>query len=267
MENNQFLQIAARAINDESYREMLRTDFYGEMARQSVNDANEIALLQNLLTRVVDYESHLAQIASMQDTIGKMQFSPAASEKYRQKFEDFSIDQLETTQKTSNKFKEGLVDSLDQIKHGFKTAMIMYTVAFYVGILLIVASLVFAWFRGGSLLPIAFAGLGVADLIAYFITKPPLDLQKSRANHAQLQTAYYNWFIDLYNWNSILGLGDPAIAVYGKVSEKTLRNTERTMKMIEDYCELNSSGNGKSPFIKTKTAKEAVSHEDGDSTE
>jgi hypothetical protein len=143
--------------------------------------------------------------------------------------------------------------------------MVMYTVAFYVGILLILAALVFAWFKGESLLPVAFAGLGVADLIAYFITKPPLDLQKSRANLAQLQTAYYNWFIDLFNWNSIINSGEEMIHLYKKVSDMMMRNTERTMKMIEDYCEIASSDNAaaKNPGLNPKNQEPGESGQAG----
>lgn len=243
METDKLMAVVVQAINEPAFRDILRTDFLGELNRQGIHDQEEIRLLDVLLTRVISYDPHVNQIKELQDSVAKLQYSPLTSQKYRDQLEQFAINQLKSTELTSDSFKNGLINSLDQIKRGFNTAMIMYTVAFYVGILLILAAVVFAWFKGESLLPIAFAGLGVADLIAYFITKPPLDLQKSRANLAQLQTAYYNWFIDLFNWNSIINSGEEMIHMYKKVSDMMMRNTERTMKMIEDYCEIASGDN------------------------
>lgn len=245
MKNTDIYGILTKTIHDEAFRNGLKSDFNGTLESEGITGANEVNLLQVILSRVIGYDELAAQNTTLQQNLAAFQISPLASEAYRQKMEFFMTDQLETTRLTSNSFKSGLVDSLVQIKQGFKSAMIMYTVAFYVGIGLILTAVVYAWFKEGSLLPVAFAGLGVADLIAYFITKPPLDLQKSRANLAQLQTAYYNWFIDLFNWNSVANGGDAMISQYKKVSEMTLRNTERTMKMIEDYCEIASSGSQK----------------------
>ncbi len=93
------------------------------------------------------------------------------------------------------------------------------------------------------MLPIVFGGLGIADIIAYFITKPPLDRQRSRANLAQLQAAYFNFFVDVYNWNSHLGhltqTGQINFKNVKDVSDILIQNTDKTMELIEKYCELN----------------------------
>ncbi|PKO98230.1 MAG: hypothetical protein CVU14_08420 [Bacteroidetes bacterium HGW-Bacteroidetes-9] len=261
MNNSGTYGVLVKAINDESFRNNLKTDFYKTLSTEGITDADEVSMLQIVLSRVIGYDDLLIQNNTLQQTISNYQVSPFASDAYRQKMEFFMTDQLETTRQTSNGFKSGLVDSLHQIKQGFRSAMIMYTVAFYVGIGLILAAVVFAWLGKGSLLPIAFAGLGVADLIAYFITKPPLELQKSRANLAQLQTAYYNWFIDLFNWNAVASGGETMINQYKIVSEMTLKNTERTMKMIEDYCEIASNTPDKTPGTKSDTAASQKSSE------
>lgn len=264
MDSDKTMAVVVQAMNEPAFLDILRTDFLGELNRRGIHDPEEIRLLEFLLTRMISYDPHINQIKGLQESVAKLQFSPLSSQKYRDQLEQFAVNQLRSTELTSDSFKNGLINSLDQIKKGFNTAMIMYTVAFYVGILLILAAVVFAWFKGESLLPIAFAGLGVADLIAYFITKPPLDLQKSRANLAQLQTAYYNWFIDLFNWNSIVNSGEEMIHMYRKVSDMMMRNTERTMKMIEDYCEIASSDNAvsKSPAVPPKAPEAEESNPD-----
>ena len=151
------------------------------------------------------------------------------------------MDQQEKTFETANELKSGLIDVTKQIQSGFKNVMTMYNVAFYFGVLLIALSAIFAFWKGESLLPIVFGGLGVADVIAYFITKPPQSLQDSRANLCQLQAAYYNWFLDVYNWNSFLiylqQTGQLNLQNVKEVSETLLQNTAKMMELIDKYCE------------------------------
>jgi hypothetical protein len=150
-------------------------------------------------------------------------------------------DQLKATLDTASELKLGLVDVTKQIQSGYRYVMIMYNVAFYLGVALIISAIPFAIWRGESLLPIVFGGLGMADVITYFITKPPQGLQNSRANLTQLQAAYFNWFIDNYNWNSFLiylqFTNQLTIDNVKKVSEVCLHNTAEMMKLIDKYCE------------------------------
>ncbi len=99
---------------------------------------------------------------------------------------EFSSGQLKETSLTADRFKRGLRETIDQIDAGFRITGIMYQVSFYAGILLILSSIPFAFLGKGSLLSIVFAGVGAADVIAFLVTNPPLQLQKSRADLAQL---------------------------------------------------------------------------------
>ena len=71
--------------------------------------------------------------------------------------------------------------------------------------------------------------------------KPPQSLQDSRANLCQLQAAYYNWFLDVYNWNSFLiylqQVGQLSLQNVKEVSETLLQNTAKMMELINKYCE------------------------------
>jgi hypothetical protein len=155
-----------------------------------------------------------------------------------QKFDPMQ-DQQKSTLATANELKKGLVDVTKQIQSGYKHVMIMYNVAFYLGVILIAFSAVFAVWKGESLLPIVFSGLGMADIITYFITKPPQGLQNSRANLTQLQAAYFNWFVDIINWNSfLLNTKQVTQDIYQKVSDACLHNTSEMMKLIDKYCEI-----------------------------
>jgi hypothetical protein len=148
--------------------------------------------------------------------------------------------QHETTLQTADSFKSALRDTVKQIERGFRSTMVMYTVAFYLGVGLIVAAVAMAFVKEKALLPIVFGTLGIADVIAYFITKPPQDLQFSRARLAQLQAAFFNWFIDYTNWNGVLMTGTQDgkvdLQFVKTVSGILMEHTEKTMALIDTYC-------------------------------
>lgn len=176
------------------------------------------------------------QVTQMVDLIVSAEEQASATQK-------LLLKQLETTMQTADQFKLGLQTTVKQIDEGFNATMRMYTVAFYLGVGLVVASAIFAVVTDGSLFALALGGLGTADIITYFLTKPPQDLQRSRADLTQLQAAFFNWFTDAYNWNSYLSAKGPSVqlAELKEVSATLFANTDRTMGLIEKYCELVAS--------------------------
>ena len=218
MSNDIFYAILEKALTDNAFLKELLSNPDATIRKEGLTDLNEIAKLKNLFSLLV---------AALQQSL--------ASQKFME-------DQIKSTSETGNAFKEGLRKTIEQIDSGFRSTMTMYKVAFYLGVALIICSLVFAVFKGGALLPIVFGGLGIADFIGFFITKPPQELQGSRANLAQLQAVYFNWYVDVYNWNSyLLEMGRVQGLDYAKikqVSTNILENTDKYMAMIEKYCEL-----------------------------
>jgi hypothetical protein len=151
-------------------------------------------------------------------------------------------DQLATTNQTADSFKRALQKTLDQIDDGFRSTMLMYKVAFYLGVGLLVAAAFLAAFTDKSLIAGVFAGLGTADVLTFFLTQPPAKLQSSRAQLAQLQAAYFNWFIDLSNWNSYLltlnGTNQATFENVNAVSAAVYRSTEQTLALVEKFVSL-----------------------------
>lgn len=156
------------------------------------------------------------------------------------------LDQYRAGQKSTMEVIEGLKGALKttlkQIDEGFKSTKLMYQVSFYLGVFLILLAAALAVFRGTELLSSVFGGLGIADFVAYFITKPPEALEKSRADLAQLQMAIYTWFNDNYNWNTLLGMegnkGMVNLEYLKSVSAAMLDSTHKTMSDIEAYCKF-----------------------------
>ena len=154
----------------------------------------------------------------------------------------FIANQLKSTSEIADAFKAGLKRTIDQIDLGFRSTMMMYIVAFYMGIGLIVTSIVFAAVIDKTFLPIIFGVFGVVDVVGFFVKKPSQRLQGSRADLAQLQAVYFNWFVDVYNWNGYISiLGQTKGLDYEKVkqiSTTLLENTDKTMSLVEKYCEF-----------------------------
>lgn len=152
--------------------------------------------------------------------------------------------ELEKQQKgtldVATEMKQGLKRTLDQIDKAYRSTMLMYQISFYLGVALIIVAVGVALMGRDALLPAVFGGLGMADILAFFLLKPQERLQASRASLAQVQTALYNWYIDSVNLNTLMSQhhmnGDlPSAAA---LSETLFSHTDKTLEMLQKYCKL-----------------------------
>ena len=158
------------------------------------------------------------------------------------------------------KLKEGLVAVVKQIEQGYERVMQMYTVAFYIGIIMVLMSVFASLVLRSDTSALTLGELGMADIIASHIDRPAQELQNSRGNLAQLQAAFFNWINDSYNGNRYLRLMDeeatsdkhlPSFNAVCEVSDKMVHNTERMMEMIENYCEISEKKRNREKTSKT----------------
>jgi|LGVF01.1.fsa_nt_gb hypothetical protein len=156
--------------------------------------------------------------------------------------------------------QEGLVEVVKQIDRGYERVMQMYTVAFYIGVIMVLMSVFASLVLHSDTSALILGGLGMADIIASLIYQPAQELQNSRGNLAQLQAAFFNWINDIYNWNRYLRLMDeeatsdkrpPSFNNVCEVSDKMVHNTERMMEMIEKYCETPEKNRNKEKSSKS----------------
>lgn len=168
--------------------------------------------------------------------------------------------------------KNGLRDTIKQIDSAFKQTMWMYAVSFYLGVGLIIAATVSA-FYGKQLLPVVLGGLGTANTLAFFFTKPPERLQSSRASLAQLQCALLNWFNDFLNRNALMIQISQDQMTSGKemdpkpyhlLSETLMKHTDEMMRMLQKYCKLveNPSDSAASTPVATPAKPESPAQAD-----
>jgi hypothetical protein len=147
----------------------------------------------------------------------------------------FTGDQLQSTSLLADKFKMELHNAIDQLDKGYKDIGLMYKVLFYAGIVLIGVGIGFAFLNGKTLFTIIFSGMGAADILAFFLTKPIDKLQESREQYAKTALLCFNWFTDIYNWNSwILNKKDISFEEFEKVSDKIAGITEKTIFLINN---------------------------------
>ena len=120
----------------------------------------------------------------------------------------------------------------------------MYTIAFYLGIALIIVSAVASLVMKEHVAALVFGGLGMADMVTAFIFRPAQELQNSRGNLTQLQAAFFNWANDVRNWSTYLERLDnsvrpgekPPYEGFEKVSLRVQANTAEMMRLVDLYC-------------------------------
>lgn len=141
-----------------------------------------------------------------------------------------------TTRVTSDTFKEGLQQTINQINKGFQWTMYMYLSVFIVGIALLSISTYIALTTDKEIASAVFGGMGMASILSFFFSKTPLELQRSRGELAQLQAALFNWFIDLTNWNSfLLHHKNINFDELKKASDEQMKRTEQTVQLISEH--------------------------------
>lgn len=152
----------------------------------------------------------------------------------------------ENTYDTMMSLKTSLQDVITDAKKAYKYVLWMYVVAFYIGIGLIITAIVFAAY-GKVILSVAFGTVGLIDIVTHFVFKPPLELQNSRANLAQLMVILTNWFSDIMNLNSYYSMAGQQVTfdLVEKISNIQNKNTEIMLDLIERYCEPAEHANKK----------------------
>lgn len=210
--------VIRRSLNDPAFAANLKSNWDGTLATVGIVDPavkQDLAVVLNLVG---------SGIAQQQEALRMMNA------------------QLSQTMAVATDMKDGLRRTVEQIDQAFRSSMLMYQITFYLGLALILIAVAYATLKGDVAVSSILGGLGMADLIAFLIAKPPERLQSSRANLVQLQAALFNWFNDSYNQNTYLGM----LAQQGKLdhdamerlSEKMMAHTDSTMAMLQKYCKL-----------------------------
>jgi hypothetical protein len=141
--------------------------------------------------------------------------------------------------KVGEAFRDSLVNDVTGLKKGYDRVMTMYTIAFYIGVVLIGVSVISAFLPPTMKdinITTLFAGIGAADLIGSLIFRPASELQKSRANSILLNATYFTWVNDLSIWNSYLrSLPEYNFTNIQTVSKMVMDNLQRCMHLVAKF--------------------------------
>lgn len=156
-----------------------------------------------------------------------------------------------------SKLKESLQDALKESRNTQGLAKSMFILTFLLGFILIGISLYFG-IKGKDVLAIAFGSFGVIDIVAHLIADPPLKIQDSRSNYAQLTVGILAWFNDLVDKSGMLVVNNQLnaqiqnmqidinskLVVQEKILDNYLRlsgtqidNTVRILSLIDEIAE------------------------------
>lgn len=136
--------------------------------------------------------------------------------------------------------KQSLIDNVKGTLRAFNRVILIYTVAFIIGTLLIITGVVFAA-MGKTVLAIAFGTIGLIDMLTYFFKMPASKIQESRSNLSQLQVVLLVWMKDFVNndalSSALLNVKDPVVENYRILSQINIHNTEKLLNLIQDLAE------------------------------
>lgn len=175
----------------------------------------------------------------------------------QQNFFEAQLNSATDTFDVMSKLKISLKDTLKESKNSQNAAKWMFIGMFALGIALFYFAIHFA-FMGEQFFAIAFGTFGMVDIIAQLLADPPMKLQDSRSNYAQLTVGVLNWFTDLNDKSSLsvqnnelnkailnsnlsfdekLRLNNECLNYYTKVSDAQMSNTVNLLRLIEELAE------------------------------
>lgn len=162
--------------------------------------------------------------------------------------------------------KNTLSDTLEESRKSQHVAKYMFIATFSLGLILIGFSIYFA-FRGQNFLAITFGSFGMLDIIAHLVADPPLKMQDSRSNYAQLTIGMLAWFNDMLDksgmatqnqklnenyqnspenkWNEKLNANKQTLENYLAISDAQINNTIKLLRIIDDVAEPTKKGPSK----------------------
>ena len=136
--------------------------------------------------------------------------------------------------------KESLISNATGTLSAFNRVILFYSIAFFLGIAMLVAAVVFGA-MGKTVLAVAFGTIGLIDIVTYFVKLPANKIQESRSNLSQLQVVLLVWLKDLINnevlSGKLINTSSPSIKDYKDLADINIENTGKLLSMIETMAE------------------------------
>jgi hypothetical protein len=142
-----------------------------------------------------------------------------------------------------DKLKNSLIENATGTLSAYNNVISMYTIAFILGIALIITAIVFGAMNK-TVLAIAFGTIGLIDIVAYFVKLPANKIQESRSNLSQLQMVLLVCMKELVNNDvmnaKVINTENPDITKYTALTNTSINTTASLLKLIEEMAEPKS---------------------------
>jgi hypothetical protein len=125
-------------------------------------------------------------------------------------------------------------DTMIWIKPAYKSAIVMHNVTFYLGVMLILIA-TYTAYTGQEILGAILGGSGLGTVIVVFLHGPINGVRRSVRNLIQLELIYNSYTKQIGFWRPYAFAGN--LTVNKVVIREILESTERTLCLIQEYCE------------------------------
>lgn len=163
----------------------------------------------------------------------------------------------DATFKVIDDLKNSFTDTLKESKNSQSITKIMFALTFLLGFGLIAFAIYFG-IQGKNILAITFGSFGMLSIVTLLIQDPPLKIQDSRSNYAQLTVGMLAWFNDIVDKGSMIQLNNQLknqlllstdnindrltivndlFEGYNNISNNQINNTIKLLKLIDDVAE------------------------------
>jgi len=115
-----------------------------------------------------------------------------------------------------------VLSAVKQTQSAFGKVIIMYLIAFYLGVAIVLASIYMTLFSEDKIAAGIIGGVGILDLFAFVIFKPIEGLQASRGRLFQVQAILISWFNDIDCWTQ-----------YIRADTMSLEKLEKILSLIQ----------------------------------
>lgn len=131
--------------------------------------------------------------------------------------------------------------TLRHAERAFLANVIVNLIVVALGVLLIVSALASSWMRGTDVFSVAFAGIGVVDLVAIFFVNPQKGIHKTIGNLVQIQIAYRTFLSQLeslsdYDYRQF-ALGNRTLEDVTKTNDALAKASLEAIQAIQKYIE------------------------------
>jgi hypothetical protein len=117
----------------------------------------------------------------------------------------------------------------------------MFSLTFLLGFILIAVAIYFGW-KGETFLATAFGGFGMLSIVTLLLKDPPLKIQDSRSNYAQLTLGILAWLNDLIDKGAMAQQNQIVNNMFLQAEDKTLEQKMAAHKEgIQNYLSLSDT--------------------------